>query len=515
MTTGRALDKTRPADFQAFRIAFFSSLENNFACFKRVENHPDSWSLRELHLNNPDACWTFLQRYSYFQDNSELDLMAALVADGFSYRDLVLLTEKSHCAYSYLWDEFYESSLGAMAVRLPFASKSGCFSSLQRLFKEVSTVAFNQDGATEEAKLTAFFKSMLLNSLHGKPTAIATHYNTWLPQEEMCNLLSCDGEMSESLAETAISTLVGKQYAFEPYRNYHPLDSDRALPNPTGFEALMQILIRSLVYDKAAIMHLTDVDENAKWRVLQVTARLLADHINADPMQADKLATQMVINALCIFEKAVPEPLRRHHLFGQQLEDRPYTRLEHLVYAGPLQAHRLEPLQSFNATASFPLLLSSLEQIDGPLQPSELLNSHLIQVPAIGEIAHLRRVRGIEDHIDAMPNPAFLNVRAKIPTVVQKKAHEKIMVRSALMLLDYSLPDMDATRLAAAGLHSYGFRPADVDEQRLIIRALCEKGQPSMDLLKVCNISQTVIREHLHQLGEEAMEHTLSQDLGL
>lgn len=515
MTAGRAFEKTQPGDFQAFRKAHFSTLEDNFARFKREERYPDTWSLHELHLNNPDHCWTFFQRHAHLQDNSELDLMAALVEDGFSYRDLVLLSEKSHCSYSYLWDEFHESSLGAMAVRLPFASKTRCFSALQRLFKELSVDAFNPYGASEDAKLNTFFKSMLLNSLRGQPTAKASNYNTWLPQEEMCNLLACDGEMSEALAESALSTLVGKHYAFEPYRTYHPLDSDRALPNPSGFEALMQILIRSLVYDKAAIMHLTDVDENAKWRVLQTTARLLAGHINADPRQADKLATQMVINALCIFEKGVPERLRRHHLFGQQVEDRAYTRLEHLVYAGPLQAHRLEPLTSFDATASFGLLLSSLEQIDGHLQPSELLNSHLMQVPAIGEIAHLRRVRGIEAHIEAMPNPAFLNVRAKIPTVVQKPAHEKIMVRSALMLLDYSLPDMDATRLAAARLHNYGFRPADADEQRLIITALCERGQPSMDLLKVCNISQAVVREHLHQLGEVAMEHTLSQDLGL
>lgn len=515
MTEGRAFDKTRPADFQGFRKAFFFSLENNFARFKREEYHPDNWSLRELYLNNPDHCWAFLQRHAYLQDNSELDLIATLVEDGFSYQDLVLLSEKSHCWYSYLWDEFHESSLGAMAVRLPFASKARCFSSLQRLFKEVSADAFTQYDASEVEKLSTFFKSMLLNSLHGQPTAKASNFNTWLPQEEMCNLLACDGEMSESLAEKAINTLVGKQYAFEPYWTYHPLDSDRALPNPSGFEAIMQILIRSLVYDKAAIMHLTSVDENAKWRVLQATSRILAGHINPDHVQAEKLSSQMLINALCIFEKGVPEGLRRHHLFGLQVENRPYTRLEHLVYAGPLQAHRLEPLTSFDASASFKLLLSSLEQIDGNLQPAELVRSHLMHVPAIGEIANLRTVHRIEDHIDSMPNPAFLNLRSKIPSVAQKQAHEKIMVRSALMLLDYTLPDIDVTRLATARLHGYGFRPEDADEQRLIITALCKKGQPSMELLRVCNISQPVVREHLHQLGDEAMEHTLSQDLGL
>jgi hypothetical protein len=274
----------------------------------------------------------------------------------------------------------------------------------------------------------------------------------------------------------------------------------------------MQILIEALVYDRAAAMHLLGIDQNAKWQVLQATAKMLAEHIVSDPVHVMKLASQMVINALCIFDGGLPEPLHRHHVFGGLRDRKDLTRLEDLIYSGPLQAHRQEPHFLFYASESTKLALAWLEQLYGALQSSELLTSHLMQVPVLGDLVRFRRVRGLEDCIDDLPDQAFLHVRQHLSTHQTKEAHEKGILRSALLLMDYEKVKGD---LVLYRCSSYAFKPADVDQERIIIRALCERGSPSRALLQTCKISQDVIREHLGDLGDAVREQTLIQDLGL
>lgn len=519
--TSRAFRNTRPTDFHAFRATRYERLEADYRRFALDENLPMAWSLSDVYRNDSKLLWKFMDRYHYLQKEDDLDLMLVLQREGISYPELCKHFEwtGSH-NYLYLFDEFYESSLGAMALRLPFVSKDRLYIELMTLsgFRGLGENAWGT--GAEDVQLSNFFKHMLLKCLTGKAVNTPSNYNKWLPQDEMCNLLTCDGSMDERLAQKSIDDLMARHRHFDQMHDFHPLHTDRALPNPSGHESLIQILIRTLVYDKGVIMHLEDVDQNEIWRVLQSTARMLAHHINPDPDESTRLASQMVINALSIFESGLPDKPDRHQVFGDFREPgKTYSRLETLVYAGPMQAHRLDANHHFNTSASIDLNVSFMEQLYGKIQPSELVSSHLAHTPFIGDIASIRQIRGIEACIDEIPDSPFLYLCPHIPSVSQVEAHKKSLVRSALLLMDYQVSENKTGSIrvfgTVMGWNNYAIRPADAEQESLILSALCAKGTPTPELLEVCNLSRRAILQHLDDLGEIVREQYLAQDLGL
>lgn len=514
MTIYSAFKNTKPSDFNASRMAFFQALEDNFTIFKAMNQIPETTTLPELLETKKNLFSNFVGEFDLFSGNRDLDLYSLLLGEGVSLTTMTEYIDQEELDdYLHVEDEFYSSSVGSIVTRLPYKSQSRRIEELQRLFSTLDQRHYYDRNASEKHQLAGFFKFTTFNFIRSHPSLSFENFNKWTTHEEMANLLRTDGVLSESLARTAIGTLMGKHRNFDPYRSYHPLNTDCPLPNATGKEELAQILISSLVYDKGAIMHLTGVEANAKWRVLKVLAEVIAEHLSNDSERVAKMATQMVVNALAIFENGLPEKAKRHEVYGGFRDTDKNSRLEDWIYAGPLQAHRTEPLGSFDTTESFVHLIDCLAEIYGPLNPDEVLSSHLVQMPVIGEISNLYRIEGFEHSIQTMPDSAFLNMRCTLKSPYQWKAHQATLVRSALLLQDYEQksPGVD---LRSAN-RFYAFRPSDEVDQRLMLQALCSQGAPSLELMKACRIGQAVMREHLQLLDDSVKEHILGTDLGL
>lgn len=514
MTNQSAFKNTKPSDFNASRMAFFQALEDNFVLFRAMNMIPVATTLPELLQTNMSLFSKFVGEFDLFPGNRDLDIYSLLLDEGVSLVTITELINKQELdEYLHIEDEFYGSSIGSIVTRLPYKSQSRRIEEMRRLFSTLDQRHYYDRNASEKHQLAGFFKFTAFNFLRSNPSLSFENFNKWTTHEEMANLLRTDGVLSESLARTAIETLMGKHRNFDPYRSYHPLNTDCPLPNATGKEELAQILISSLVYDKGAIMHLTGVDANAKWRVLKVLAEVIAEHLSDDSERVAKMASQMVINALAIFEDGLPEKAHRHEIYGGFRETDNNSRLEDWIYAGPLQAHRTEPLGSFDTTESFTHLIDCLAEFYGPLNPDEVLSSHLVQMPVIGEISNLYRIEGFERYIQTMPDSAFINMRWTLRLPYQWKAHQATLVRSALLLQDYEqkFPGEDLPRAN----RFFAFRPSDEVDQRLMLQALCSQGAPSLELMKACRIGQAVMREHLQLLDDSVKEHILGTDLGL
>lgn len=511
MSGGFVFEGLTLEDFRPYRRPFIEEMNERFASFLEDHGLGETWTLSELFGASQTLFRQFTDQHSYFALFDDLDMFYLLMSKGIGCTQLLeSLAIDDQFSFKNTEYHFYGSGIASVVSRLPFESKARVREAVAQLFNAFDCSGVYQKEHPDFYKLRQMFKCQLYNELRERPWDIS-QYNVWLPREQLSNLTRCDGELDEALASESINTLLTLCEQFTPERTVHALNTSGFPVNLTAREKALKVLIEVMVYDKAAIMHLNDQPVQVTLNVLQASARMLAEHFVDSSDKVDEVASQLVVNALALFDGPWNQHLSPDQIWGAQRTDVPRSMLEQWVLAGPLQAFRVESDFNFDNSPVFHPTFALLKHLHGDFPNEAFLGSYLAWTPSLRDLADSQKIEGIEQHIDTLPDSAFLYFRDSIRG---ENAFCRVpaMLRSARLLQDFDLSQASGDRLKRLSNHS--IKPRDLTEEVLLLETLMERASPSSELIKACRISTECLKTKLEDLSDDLRAEVLAIDLG-
>jgi hypothetical protein len=511
MSSGFVFEGLTLEDFKPFRRPFIQEMNDRFASFREEHGLGETWTLSELYGASQTLFRQFTDKHSYFSLYDDLDMFYLMMSKGIGCTQLLeSLAIDDQFSFKNIEHHFYASGIASVVSRLPFESKDRVRQAVTQLFNAFDESGVYQTEHPEFYKLRQVFKYQLYHELRNHPWDIS-HYNVWLPMEQLKNLTRCDGELEEALASESINTLLTLCEQFTPERTTHPLNTSGFPVNLTAREKVLKILIEVMVYDKAALMHLNDQPVQVTLNVLQASARMLAEHFVSAIEKVDEVASQMVINALALFDGPWNQHRSPDQIWGIQRGGEPRSLLEQWVLAGPLQAFRVESDFNFDNSPVFHSTFEWLKHLHGDFPLEAFLGSYLAWTPSLRDLADSQNIVGLEHHIDTLPDSPFLYFRESIRGE-NNWCRVPAMLRSARLLQDFDLSQQQADRTARLSNHS--IKPRTLAEETLLLNMLMERSSPSPALVKACRISVDCLKTKLDDLSDDLKAEVLAIDLG-